>query len=97
LATDGRQFQISPLAQRRYAAILADALTCLERALDQRDLDTAGKIAHKLVGSAPMFGHGRLGEIAADIQKLARAGETAQLDLYRQKIIDYAENARRSA
>jgi HPt (histidine-containing phosphotransfer) domain-containing protein len=79
-------------------AFLSDSpprIEALKSSLAGGDADTLGRAAHSLKGSSGNFGAARMQALCADIERLARAGQTealgplvVQLDIEYERVAD---------
>ena len=58
----------------RFAAAAGDHRSALAAARQTNDRAALAEIAHKLAGSAAMFGHPAIGEAALELEEAAEAG-----------------------
>ena len=58
----------------RFAARASGERAAIERALEQEDQEQLRDLAHKLAGSAAMFGHPAIGEAALSLELAAEEG-----------------------
>lgn len=83
--------QLRELAPRFLAHRRGDA-DCLREALDREDFEAVRAIGHTMKGSGSAYGFDEITTLGAEIEQLAKAGDTQGLDSAVTRLIAYLES-----